>query len=318
MSTQCTTPARRGPRKGSLVTGALATAFLTGISLIGSSNPAHAEDGNTFLRTEQEVINYLSQSQNRLNQAEAVKGYPAQGQDSQEVTLEAVEKVYPHDQALTDIPSQLGGGFNPTPGVSVEGSPDIRKSSSDDKEPWLDSWDAKSMCGQPSHKPGGEPMPCGFVGRLETSYPMMQSSDAQMGKQEFSYKTSAMVGEDTSQTQGWSIGGNVTAQMEISGGPVSGGSGREINFSYSQSTTTTNKWTNTVEQNRKVDIPDGVLGRLESRANAGKYLGYIVYKLDFTNGNGEQKQKMVLIPARVMIQAPGSAAPLSWIKRQDN
>ncbi|MYT28119.1 MULTISPECIES: hypothetical protein [unclassified Streptomyces] len=317
MSTLCTTPARRGPRKGSLVAGALATAFLTGISLIGSPTQAHAEDGNTFLRTEQDVINFLNQSQNRLNQSEAIKGYPAQGQDSQEVKLADVEKVYPHDQALADVPSQLGSGFNLASGVTTEG-PDIRSSSSSDKEPWLDNWDAKSMCGQPSHNPGGEPMPCGFVGRLETPYPRMQSSDAQMGKQDFSYKTSAMVGQDTSKTQGWSIGGNVTSHLDITAGPVSGGTGREINFSYSQSTTTTNKWTNTVDQDRKVSIPDGVLGRIESRANAGEYLGYIVYKLDFTNGNGERKQKMVLIPARVMIQAPGSATPLSWIKRQDN
>lgn len=317
MSTLCTTPARRGPRKGSLVAGALATAFLTGMSLVGSSTPAQAEDGNTFLRTEQDVINYLNQSQNRLNQSEAIRGYPAQGQDSQEVKLEDVEKAYPHDQALADVPNQLGDRFNPTSGVTTEG-PDIRKSSSDDKEPWLDNWDAKSMCGQPSHNPGGEPQPCGFVGRLETPYPRMNSTDPQMGKADFSYKTSAMVGQDTSKTTGWSIGGNISSHMEITAGPASGGSGREANFSYSQSTTTTNKWTNTVDQSRNVSIPDGVLGRIESRANAGQYLGYIVYKLDFSPADGERKQKTVLIPARVMIQAPGSAAPLSWIKRQDN
>ncbi|MCX4825965.1 hypothetical protein OG883_40485 [Streptomyces sp. NBC_01142] len=166
------------------MTGALATAFLTGISLIGSPTPARAADGNTFFKTEQEVFNFLNQSA-PLNQKEAVKGYPASGQGSQEVKLDDVEKAYPHDQALKDVPSVLGSGFNLPQSIPTE-DPDIRRSSSDDKEPWLSNWDAKSMCGQPSHTQGGEPMPCGFVGVLDKAYPTMQTSAAVMGKAQFS------------------------------------------------------------------------------------------------------------------------------------
>ncbi|MEU9119419.1 hypothetical protein AB0C96_06090 [Streptomyces sp. NPDC048506] len=314
MSTLCTTSARRGPQRGSLMAGALATAALTGISLIGSPTPARADDGNTFFTTEQQVFGFLSQS-TPLNQQEAIKGYPASGQDAQEVKLDDVEKVYPHDQALQDVPSKLGSGFDLPPSVPTEG-PDIRRRSGDDKEPWLSNWDAKSMCGQPSHNPGGDPMPCGFVGVLDKAYPTVQTTAAVMGKAKLTYKTQAMVGQDTSQTSGWSVGGKVSATLVPPGSTGGTSPGGEVNFSYSESTTTTNKWTSLTEQTTDVDIPDGVSGRLEGRVNGGSYLGYIVYKLDFTNGDGDRKQKMVLIPARVMIQAPSNPAPITWVKRQ--
>ncbi|UKY50319.1 hypothetical protein [Streptomyces inhibens] len=60
-------------------------------------------------------------------------------------------------------------------------------------------------------------------------------------------------------------------------------------------------------------------GWVEGRANGGRYIGYIgyiVYKLDFSDGNGARKQKMVLIPARVLIQAPGNSVPTTFVKRQ--
>ncbi|MGP8303595.1 hypothetical protein ACTPOK_37875 [Streptomyces inhibens] len=107
MSTLCTAPAHRDRRKGTLLTGALAATFLTSTSLIDSPTPAHAADGNTFFTTEQEVFDFLNQSA-PLNQKEAVKGYPVQGQDSTEVELDDVEKVYPHHQALQDVPAKLG------------------------------------------------------------------------------------------------------------------------------------------------------------------------------------------------------------------
>ncbi|WP_369393562.1 hypothetical protein AB5J72_42940 [Streptomyces sp. CG1] len=322
MSTHCTAPARRGSRKGTLVAGALATTFLTGISLVGSPAPAHADDGNTYFKTPEEVIDFLSQSA-PLNRKEAIKGYPVNGQDSQQIKLADVEKVYPYKEALNDVPAKLGSGFNlaqsaPTehgPSITTE-DPDIRKSSSDDKEPWLSNWDAKSMCGQPSHNPGGEPMPCGFVGVLDEKYPIMQTSAGVMGKASFDYKFGATVGQDTSQTSGWSVGGKVTSELATPGGPGGGKAGTELNFTYSESTTTTNKWTTMVEQTNKYEVPDRVNGWVEGRANGGRYIGYIVYKLDFTNANGERRQKMVLIPARVLIQAPGNSVPMTFVKRQ--
>ncbi|WP_043265390.1 hypothetical protein [Streptomyces sp. CT34] len=313
-TTLCTTPARRGRRRTALIAAALATTTLTGISLVGSPSPAHAADGNTYFKSEQQVIDYLGKSL-PLNQKEAIKGYPVNGQDSGKVKLDDVEKVYPHDQALKDVSSKLGSGFNLPSSVPTEG-PDIRKSSSDDKEPWLSNWDAKSMCGQPNHHPDGESMPCGFVGVLEQKYPSMHHSVPSMGKTTFDYKFGATVGQDTSQTSGWSAGGKVTSELTTPGGPGGGKAGTEINFTYSESTTTTNKWTTMTEQTNHYDVPDGVTGYVDGRANGGKYIGYIVYKLDFTDGSGHRKQKMVLIPARVLIQAPGSSTPETFVKRQ--
>ncbi|KIZ17002.1 hypothetical protein [Streptomyces natalensis] len=309
-----TTPEHKPPRRRARRAVVLAASALIAAPLLaGAATPAMAEDGNTYFTTEQQVLDFLNQSA-PLNQKEAVKGYPASGQDSQEVKLDDVEKVYPHDQALKDVPDKLGSAFNLPPTIPTEG-PDIRNSSRDDKEPWLSNWDAKSMCGQPSHNPGGEQQPCGFVGVLDKAYPVMQTSASVMGKAQFSYKTQATVGQDTSQTSGWSVGGKVSSELTTPGGPGGGKAGSELNFTYSESTTTTNKWTTMTEQTNTYDVPDGVSGRVEGRANGGWYIGYNVYKLDFTDGDGNRKQKMVLIPARVLIQAPGNSSPLTYVKR---
>ncbi|UQA92124.1 hypothetical protein [Streptomyces halobius] len=310
MTTPVTSPVHKAPRRTGKCTAVLAASALIAVPLlVGAASPAMADDGNTYFKTEQEVFDFVSRRVH-LNQKEAVKGYPASGQDSQEVKLDDVEKVYPHDQALNDIPAKLGSRFNLPPTIPTEG-PDIRYSSRDDKEPWLGNWDAKSMCGQPSHDPGGESQPCGFVGVLDKAYPVMQTSAAVMGKAQFSYKTRATVGQDTSQTSGWSVGGKVSVSVGLPGEPSP-----EANFTYSESTTTNNKWTTMTEQNNTYDVPDGVSGWVEGRANGGWYTGYNVYKLDFTNASGERKQKLVLIPARVLIQAPGNSVPMTFVKRQ--
>ncbi|MGY5129349.1 hypothetical protein [Streptomyces nigrescens] len=316
MTTPVTTPDHKAPRRaGKRAAAVLAASTLIAAPLLaGTASPAMAEEGNTYLKTEQEVFDFINRSA-PLNQKEAIGGYPVSGQDSQEVKLDDVEKVYPHDQALQDVPGKLGSRFDLPSEITTEG-PDIRKSSSDDKEPWLSNWDAKSMCGQPSHNPGGEPMPCGFVGVLDKAYPNMLTGSAVMGKAQFSYKTQATVGQDTSQTSGWSVGGKVTSELTTPGGPGGGKAGTELNFTYSESTTTTNKWTTMTEQTNTYDVPDGVSGWVEGRANGGWYLGYSVYKLDFTDGDGNRKQKMVLIPARVLVQAPGNSVPMTFVKRQ--
>ncbi|MEV0375864.1 hypothetical protein AB0I10_40115 [Streptomyces sp. NPDC050636] len=310
MTPRAVTPEHTAPRRTGKYAAVLAASALIAVPLLaGTASPAVADEGNTYLRTEQEVFDFINRSA-PLNQKEAVKGYPVQGQDAQEIKLADVEKVYPHDQALADIPAALGSRFGLPPTIPTEG-PDIRNSSRDDREPWLDNWDAKSMCGQPSHTPGGESQPCGFVGVLDKAYPVMQTSSSVMGKAQFSYKTGATVGQDTSRTSGWSVGGKVSGSLGLPGNPSP-----EINFTYSESTTTTNKWTTMTEQNNTYDVPDGVSGWVEGRANGGWYTGYHVYKLDFVDGNGDEKQKLVLIPARVLIQAPGNAVPMTFVKRQ--
>ncbi len=136
-----------------MIAGALTTAILTGLSLIGSPIPAHAEDGTTCFRTEQEVFDFISRSA-PLNHKEAVKGYPISGQELQEV------------------------------------------------------------------------------------------------KAQFPYKTGATVGQEASETSGWSVGGRGSGKLGVGGEPSP-----EINFAYSESTTTTNKWTPMTEQNNTCASP---------------------------------------------------------------
>ncbi|MFD5514028.1 hypothetical protein ACFWIB_40940 [Streptomyces sp. NPDC127051] len=290
----------------------LTAAVLIAAPLLAAA-PAAADEGNTYLRTEQQVFSLISKSA-PLNQREAVRGYPARGLDSQEVTLGTVARVYSPEQALEDATATLGTRFGLTPGVPAEPT-DIRARSGDQEEPWLDNWDAKSMCGQPNQEPGGQPMPCGFIGVLDKAYPVMLTSAAVMGRAQFSYKTGATVGQDTTQTSGWSIGGKVTSELSTPGGPGGGKAGTELNFTYSQSTSTTNRWTTMTEQNNTYDVPDNATGWVEGRANGGTYTGYIVYKLDFVGAGGDERQKMVLIPARVLIQAPTHPAPMTFVKR---
>ncbi|MFH8596456.1 hypothetical protein [Streptomyces rimosus] len=67
-----------------------------------------------------------------------------------------------------------------------------------------------------------------------------------------------------------------------------------------------------VEERREIDIPDKEMGWLEGRANGGWYTGYIVYKVENT---GAKSEKIGLIPARVLIQAPTESVLITWVKR---
>lgn len=311
-----TAPGRRARRAAVLAAAALVTA-LVATTLISDQTPATAgqaeaaadDSGNTFYTSDEEVVSLLEQTA-PLNQKEAVRGYPALGQDPRGVTRQDVEKVYSLDDALQDVKSRLGSGLEFEPGVEIVDSPDIRRNSNDDLEPWLGGGtSAKHYCGMDDSN-GSD---CGFVGVLDQKYPTVQSTAEVTGKAKLTYKTQATVGRDTSGTKGWSAGGKVSTTIHPEApGPDAGG---EFNFSYSESITTTNRWTSMAEQDTEIDVPDGSVGWLDGRANGGWYTGYIVYKINLTPADGEPKQKIVAIPARVMIQAPGKSAPMTWVKR---
>ncbi|MGW3012103.1 hypothetical protein ACWC9R_25210 [Streptomyces sp. NPDC001219] len=68
------------------------------------------------------------------------------------------------------------------------------------------------------------------------------------------------------------------------------------------------------EQRRDFPVPEGMAGAtFQAHANAGWYTGYIVQKVDDTDAKSE---KIVTIPARVLIQAPTDDVPLTWVGRQ--
>ncbi|MER6306303.1 hypothetical protein [Streptomyces sp. NPDC001657] len=311
------TSSRRSARRAAVLAAAAAFTALVATSLISDQTPATAgpsttaadDGGNTFYTTDEEVVGLLEQTA-PLNQKEAIRGYPALGQDPRGVTLDAVEQSYPLDQAIRDVKDRLGSGFDFEPGVEVVDSPDVRRNSSDDLEPWLGGgMSAKHYCGMDDSN-GTD---CGFVGVLDQKYPTVQSTAEVTGRAKLTYRTQATVGRDTSQTKGWSAGGKVSTTFKPEApGPDAGG---EFNFSYSESTTTTNRWTSMVEQDTEIDVPDSSVGWLDGRANGGWYTGYIVYKINLTPADGAPKQKIVAIPARVLIQAPGKSAPMTWVKR---
>ncbi|MGW7486247.1 hypothetical protein [Streptomyces sp. NPDC054786] len=128
---------------------------------------------------------------------------------------------------------------------------------------------------------------------LEKKYPTIAATQERQGKVKFIYKTQAMVGEDSSQTKGWSVGGKASASLTGESKPdgvgSDGGLGAEASFEYSESTTTNNKWTNTTEEATEGEVPDGVIGSLEGRANGGTYIGYIVKKEDLTSSDGTRR-----------------------------
>lgn len=274
--------------------------------LAGAATPAMAEDGNTYLKSEKEVIDQLSKN-SPLYEHEAIQGYPVTGQDTQKITLEQAKKVYSPAQAVKDAQKWLTG-FGSTSGYEDYGTEE-RTSSKEDKDPgWLGNLDAKTVCGKESVP--NRTLTCGFVGKLDTKYPTMRTTSKTIGKAKLTYVTQAKVAKEDTTTSGWKAGGKVT----ISASPENKGGGAETSFEYNQSTSVTNKWESMAEERRDVDIPDKTTGWLEGRANGGWYTGYILQKIDNTDGKA---QKIVAIPARVLIQAPTDSAPLTWVKRQN-
>ncbi|MGD3112282.1 hypothetical protein [Streptomyces sp. YGL11-2] len=310
MTTPVTTPAHKAPRRTGRRAAVLAAsvALIAAPMLAGTATPAMAEDGNTFYTSEQEVIDLLTKS-SPLYAHEAIQGYPVTGQDTKRITLEEVKKVYTPDQAVTDAQKWLTG-FDSTSGFENFGTEE-RTSSTEDKDQWLGNWDAKTMCGKPSDELARQnrKLTCGFVGKLDTEYPTMQATSKTTGKAKLTYTTQASVSREDNTTSGWSAGGKIT----LTATPENQGGSAEGSFTYNQSTSTTNKWATMAEERREIDIPDKTTGWLEARANGGWYTGYILQKIDDTDGKA---QKIVAIPARVLIQAPKDSAPITWVKRQ--
>ncbi|MFE1174047.1 hypothetical protein [Streptomyces sp. NPDC058773] len=286
---------------------------LVAVPLAGAhATTAWAADSTTpFYKSDQEVIDYISTFA-PLKDTAAVQGYPVTGQDAKEITLEDVKKTgYTPDQAVQDA-QQMLNGFTSTPDAENFGTEE-RPSSKEDKDPgWLGNWDAKSICGQPSdllakqnHK-----LTCGFVGKIDKKYPVMKTTDRVPGGTHLTYVTNVSIGTEEKEVSGWKAGGKLTfnASPENKGGSLEG------SFEYNQSTETTKKWASVDEQRRDFSVPNDVAGAaFQAHANAGWYTGYIVQKVDDTDAKAE---KIVAIPARVLIQAPTDDVPLTWVGRQ--
>lgn len=308
---------RRTPLTGRARRAALITATaLIAAPLVGTPATAWAADGETpktpFYKSQQEVDDYLDQGDRRLNDTAAVQGYPVTGQDTKEITLEQVKNMgYSPEQAVQDAQKMLEG-FGSTPGAENFGT-EVRASSKEDKDSgWLGNWDAKSVCGQPDDvlAKAEKKLRCGFVGKIDQKYPVMVTTDRVPGATKLTYITEASVGTEEKEVKGWKVGGKLT----ISASPDNKGPAIEGGGEYNQSTETTKKWMNLARSQREFTVPDGVEGgTFQAHANAGWYTGYIVQKIDDIGGKGE---KIVAIPARVLIQAPNDDVPLTWVGRE--
>ncbi|UKY48810.1 hypothetical protein [Streptomyces inhibens] len=300
---------------------ALATAGLTVASLIGTHSPAFAADG-VWYDNDAQVDAMLARTA-PLNSSEAIMGYPVSGLETKLTPLAEVESKYPHQKALEDVQTQLGSVFNLDPDVAVKDSPDIRTSSQDDIEPWIprgpfdNGMTAKEEC----RRQGISPVPgvavepaCGFVGVLEKSYPSNGATARVAGGSKLTFKQQATVSKTESDTTGWSVGGKVNAKI---GKTDTGEIGVEGSFEYSQSTTTTNGFTSMRDETVETTVPGGHFGWIDERVNGGWYIGYIVYKITLMNGADDApKQKLVAIPARVLIQSPTTLSPVTWAQRK--
>jgi hypothetical protein len=308
---------RRTPPTGRARRAALITATaLIAVPLAGAPVTAWAADDappkTPFYKTDQEVLKYLeegNQGKRHLEDTAAIQGYPVNGRDTEEITLDQVKgKGYSPEQAVQDAQKKLEG-FGSTPAFENYGTEE-RPNSKEDKDPgWLGNWDAKSICGQSNDMlaKGGKKLTCGFVGKIDQKYPVMVTTDRVPGGTKLTYVTEASVGAEDKEVKGWKVGGKLT----INAYPENKGPAGEVSGEYNQSTETTKKWMSLARSQREFTVPDGVEGgTFQAHANAGWYIGYIVQKIDNTDGKAE---KIVAIPARVLIQAPNDEVPLTWV-----
>ncbi|WP_438489938.1 hypothetical protein [Streptomyces sp. S186] len=337
MSTQLQAGLVQGRRKHSVMAGALATAFLTGISLVGSQSPAFADDGQPAkvadgtYQSDQDVIAAMTKT-DPVNPSESSMGYPA-GVDKDKngnvktFTLADVQSKYAPEQAVKDAQAaatQYAADTNHSAPLResakhlVDGwadttkpnGTDVRQNTKDNALTGGQS--AEQYCNMTNKDPKspfyGQAAPCMFVGKVDEKYPQRGASDGLTGEGKLTYKVTASVADESSTTEGWQVGGKITPSISGDGASVGG----EASFTYSYSSTSTTKVQNTRETGVEINVPQGKKGYLEGRANGATYTGYIVVRdLD----TGTNQEHLVAIPARVFIQAPGSSSSVTWVKR---
>ncbi|MFF4607302.1 hypothetical protein ACFY12_31775 [Streptomyces sp. NPDC001339] len=343
MSTQVQTDLTPGRRKSSMVAGALATAFLTGISLIGSQAPAFADDGQPAkvadgtYESDQAVLDAMGKT-DPVNPSESSMGYPA-GLDKDKdgnvkaVTLADVKDKYDPEQAVKDAQAAATQYA-----ADTKHSAPLRKSAKHLAEGWADPGSesqtkkpngtevrqntkdgtlsggltAERYCNMSNKDPQsgsfGQAAPCMFVGKVDEKYPQRGASDGLTGEGKLTYKVTASVADEKSTTEGWEVGGKITPSISGNGAST----GAEASFTYSYSSTSTTKVQSTRETDVEINVPQGKKGYLEGRANGATYTGYIVVRDLDTSTNQEH---LIAIPARAYVQAPGSSSPVTWVKR---
>ncbi|TXC98764.1 hypothetical protein [Streptomyces sp. ISID311] len=169
--------------------------------------------------------------------------------------------------------------------------------------------------------------PCVFVGKLDkkdgSKYPKVGGGSGMAGGGKKTYAVEGQTTDETSTTEGWSAGGKFTPKLTITPAGDKGGAGGEVggevSFTYSYSSTTTNKVSTTQKDQTEVEFPSDKKGSLQGRRDGAYYIGYIVVRKvnhKILDDNPGQEQ-LVAIPARVYVQSPQSSTSVTYFKYQE-
>ena len=289
--------------------------------------------------------------------SESVMGYP-KGLDRDKdgkvmpVYKDDVQAQYDATQAVVDAKAAAKKYYedkinNPQPlretakllADSTLTDPEVRGDTNDDAlfgrgGPELGAEHTEMYCaGKHAPAPGGrvdqnaaKANPCVFVGKLDkkdgSKYPKVGGSSGMAGGGEKTYTVAGETTEEKSSTEGWAVGGKFTPKVALTPAGDKGGAGGELgaeaSFTYSYSSTTTNKVSTKQQDETKVTFPSDKKGSLQGRRDGAYYVGYIVVRK--TNALPEDnigQEHLIAIPARVYVQSPQSSTSVTYFKYQE-
>ncbi|MBM4796519.1 hypothetical protein HXP44_31930 [Streptomyces sioyaensis] len=193
---------------------------------------------------------------------------------------------------------------------------------------------AEDYCAGKMPKYAGEPPqndakanPCVFVGKLDkkagSKYPKVDGGSGIAGGGKKTYSVEIQSTEEDSTTSGWSAGGKLTTKVTSTPAGDKGGATPELSgeasFTYSYSSTTTNKVMTSQKDQTEVEFPSDKKGSLQGRRDGAYYIGWIIARKvnhKILDDNAGQEQ-LVAIPARVYVQSPQSSTSVTYFKYQE-
>ncbi|MEV5877974.1 hypothetical protein AB0L75_27870 [Streptomyces sp. NPDC052101] len=155
----------------------------------------------------------------------------------------------------------------------------------------------KIACGRKDTKP----YPSAFVGKLVGAAPYVTGMAAVQGKVTKQYVNEETVTVTSTTTEQWEAGLSMTAGVNVKGVKVE----RTASFKWTKTRTDSTTIAKMRRESTDMPVEAGEWKRLDVRANAGLYSGWLVYF------NGLEGGQLAMYPARVPIHAPGQIQPVS-------
>ncbi|GGM71986.1 hypothetical protein GCM10012275_48130 [Longimycelium tulufanense] len=259
------------------------TALAFGVAVLGGPVPA------TAVAAEQ------SRPPAKVNH----QGMPGDGID-QMVRRADVKSKYGYEELKRDVPgiqyiSETGWDYDPQ---NKRGSARIIDPQFETDREGM--WRFAARCGKESR--------CSFVGKLEQEKPVVaQSIPLTNGTQSpvtRSYTINTSEDRSRSETTGWTAGGSVNIGIM----PKEGGANGSVtgNFSYSKQTTDTTSFGKSTSESAMYLVQPGNKGWIDVRANADRYIGWLV--MNYPNSNNSY----MIFPIKLDIKRAGAMAPVEW------